>query len=80
MGDLKTHFLVFVGVNVTAFLVWLVGTPGTFYWPAALHLGWGAALAAHAVLARRGSSSRRVPSGYKPYRRAKRDLETSAGD
>jgi len=43
--DLQGHVLAFVTVNLLLNVVWLLTTPGGFYWPVFPLLGWGIGLA-----------------------------------
>jgi hypothetical protein len=43
--DLQAHILAYVMVNLLINGVWLLTTPGGFYWPILPLLGWGIGLA-----------------------------------
>jgi hypothetical protein len=43
--DLQAHVLAYVMVNLLLNGVWLLTTPGGFYWPVFPLLGWGIGLA-----------------------------------
>jgi hypothetical protein len=45
--DLQAHVLAFVLVNLFLNAIWLLTTPGGFYWPMFPLLGWGIGLAFH---------------------------------
>jgi len=45
--DLQAHLLAFVLVNLFLNGIWLLTTPGGFYWPMFPLLGWGIGLAFH---------------------------------
>ena len=45
--DLQAHALSFVLVNLFLNAIWLLTTPGGFYWPMFPLLGWGIGLAFH---------------------------------
>ena len=48
LRDFYTHLIAYVVINAFLFVLDIIGTPGKlwFYWPA---LGWGIAVALHAV-------------------------------
>ncbi|MER3396098.1 MAG: hypothetical protein C4318_01355 [Acidimicrobiia bacterium] len=70
MEEFRVHLAVFLSVNALAWVVWLLVTPGTFYWPLLVHLLWGIVLFLHFALANRSQRKRRVLRGYRPYTRA----------
>jgi 2TM domain len=43
--DLQAHVLAYVTVNLLINVIWLLTTPGGFYWPVFPLLGWGIGLA-----------------------------------
>jgi hypothetical protein len=43
--DLQAHVLAYVMVNLLLNGIWLITTPGGFYWPVFPMLGWGIGLA-----------------------------------
>jgi hypothetical protein len=43
--DLQAHVLAYVMVNLLLNGIWLLSTPGGFYWPIFPLLGWGIGLA-----------------------------------
>ncbi len=45
--DLQAHVLAYVLVNLFLNGIWLLTTPGGFYWPMFPLLGWGIGLAFH---------------------------------
>jgi hypothetical protein len=51
--DVRAHVTSFALVMVLLVAIWLITTPGGYFWPIWPLLGWGIAVAAHA-LARRG--------------------------
>jgi len=46
--DLQAHLLAYVLVNLFLNGIWLLTTPGGFYWPMIPMFGWGIGLAFHA--------------------------------
>jgi len=52
--DVRAHVTSFALVMVLLVAIWLITTPGGYFWPIWPLLGWGFAVAVHAV-ARRGS-------------------------
>jgi hypothetical protein len=52
--DVRTHVTSYALVMVLLVAIWLITSPGGYFWPIWPMLGWGFAVALHAV-ARRGS-------------------------
>lgn len=53
--DFKAHVVVYLAVNVLLVFIWAMSA-ATYFWPVWPILGWGIALAAHAVRVYGGSS------------------------
>ncbi len=45
--DLQAHLLAYVLVNLFLNVIWLLTTPGGFYWPMFPLFGWGIGVAFH---------------------------------
>jgi hypothetical protein len=45
--DLQAHLLAYVLVNLLLNAIWLLTSPGGFYWPMIPLLGWGIGVAFH---------------------------------
>jgi hypothetical protein len=46
--DFRKNLFAFVAVNLVLVVIWLITTPGGFFWPIFPILGWGVGLAFHA--------------------------------
>ena len=45
--DLQAHLLAYILVNLFLNVIWVLTTPGGFYWPMIPMFGWGIGLAFH---------------------------------
>ena len=52
--DVRTHLTSYALVMVLLVAIWLITTPGGYFWPIWPILGWGVAVAVHAVTRRGG--------------------------
>jgi DUF1707 SHOCT-like domain/2TM domain len=59
----RAHAASYLMVMVFLVAIWLLTTPGGYFWPVWPMLGWGIGLASHALAASRCSSRTDAPSG-----------------
>jgi hypothetical protein len=48
-GDVRLHLTIYALTMLLLVAIWLVTTPGRYFWPIWAMLGWGFAVAVHAV-------------------------------